>query len=295
MNLAISEIKPNPFKKHINDGKLYEERVEICLESIEHGTLPENFTVRKNEAGEYELTTGHHKLEALRRKKGEDYKVAVNLVDYSDEVMVIDLFRENATQGNGNCDFETQRDGILLAREFLRFKTGIPSKFNLGVGGLGVSTSNGTNLVQQNPVGGLKPSTGFHPKGQKSGSQALPDSPLAVARFLSRHGATIGDENVRMFLAIADGLAPELQKLVGNEAGLSIRIASGVSNCDAEAQRDLVQVVRLMQELNFALNALSPHLSNFNSNTLGFLSKLSEKLGEVKSDFDLQLQEATEE
>lgn len=73
IELEVGVIKPNPFKKFINKGKLDEERVAKMGESLEHGTLPMIFSVRKTDKG-YELCSGHHRVKAIEKKKGKDFK-----------------------------------------------------------------------------------------------------------------------------------------------------------------------------------------------------------------------------
>ena len=89
MKAKLKELMPNPFKKYINKGALTQNRLDIMKESIEHGTLPEHFTARKNN-GVLELTSGHHRHHALMEKKGKEYEVDITLVDFNDEQMLID-------------------------------------------------------------------------------------------------------------------------------------------------------------------------------------------------------------
>jgi hypothetical protein len=164
VEIAIKDIKPNPFKKFINEGKLDAERVEKLKESIEHGTLPEGFTCRKF-GGEFQQAFGHHRLDALKQVKGKDYKVQCSIVDYSDEQMLVDLVRENITQRDS--DFSDTEGSIVLARNWLQ---------------------SGANDVKQfyNTVKGKK---GFQ-------AVQLPDSFRSIAKFLSKNGKAISHEKL---------------------------------------------------------------------------------------------------
>lgn len=110
IELQVGEIKSNPFKKYISNGKLDEERLQKMEESLTHGTLPLSFTVREKNGG-FELSSGHHRIAAIKRKKGKDFKVSINIVDYSDELMLVDMIRENLTQRGS--DFHDVEDRML--------------------------------------------------------------------------------------------------------------------------------------------------------------------------------------
>ena len=165
MKIPISSIKPNPFKKFINDGKLDKERVGKMEESIAHGTLPNYFSVRKAGAG-YELCSGHHRLEGFKRKHGKDFKVEVGVVDFSDETMLVDMVRENLTQRDS--DFQDTESSVVLARAWLGSKTSSVKQFNSRFKG--------------------KP--GY--KGM-AGSEPLPDSCRSIALVLKKSGGGLHD------------------------------------------------------------------------------------------------------
>ena len=127
MKIKLKDLKPNPFKKYIHDGKFDKERLATLNESLEHGTLPQHFRVRKkNET--YEQCSGHHTLEVLRKKYGNEYKVDCEVVSFSDEQMLIDMVRENITQRD--TDFQDTRESVVLARGWLQSKAGSVKQFN---------------------------------------------------------------------------------------------------------------------------------------------------------------------
>ena len=189
MKIKLSELKQNPFKKYIRDGELDEERLEILQESIDHGTLPEHFFARKND-GVFELTSGHHRLEALIRAKGGDYVVDVTPVSFSDEQMLVDMVRENITQRDS--DFRDTNESILLARSWLQSKALTVNQFNSEL---------------------KKHTGGNHSKGVW-GTESLPDSFRSIATFLSKNGKTISYVTVKNHLDMHDKLMPEIYEQI---------------------------------------------------------------------------------
>ena len=130
MKIKISELKANPFKKYINEGKYNNDRLDILKESIDHGTLPEHFFARKWN-GSFQITSGHHRLKALSDVKGSEYPVDVTWVDFSDEQMLVDMVRENITQRD--TDFHDTKESIVLARSWLQSKCTDVKSFNIGM------------------------------------------------------------------------------------------------------------------------------------------------------------------
>jgi len=117
--IEIEKIKFNPFKKFINGGKLNPEIIEKLKESISHKTLPEIFSVREKD-GNYELCFGHHRLEALKQVYGKTHKITINIVNYDDETMLIDMVRENIT--HRDVDYQDKKESIVLAYNWLNSK-----------------------------------------------------------------------------------------------------------------------------------------------------------------------------
>lgn len=231
MKLKVKELNPNPFKKFINNGKLDNERVDKLKESIEHGTLPESFTARKNDKGKYELTSGHHRLEAIKQVKGNDYEVAIEEVNYNDETMLIDMVRENLTQRE--TDFKDTEESIVLARAWLQNKCSTVKLLDSAY------------------------KSGKHTKG-KEGSEPQVDSSRQIAQFLSKQGKTISHETIRSYLIIYDKLDPELhgkvQKLESatkeeREELLPKRIASELAQIEQEYQKPVFEQIK-KEELN---------------------------------------------
>ena len=190
MKLKLSELKQNPFKKFINDGKLSDDRVELLQESIEHGTLPENFFVRNNN-GVYELTSGHHRVEALKRSKGKDYEVIVNVVNYNDEQMLIDMVRENLTQRD--TDYHDTSESIVLARGWLQSGVSGVKQFNTVV--KQTRKDNGTFDKQE-------------------------DSYRSVAKFLSKNGKAVCYVTVKNYLDINDKVDETIKNKIKKFKGM---------------------------------------------------------------------------
>jgi hypothetical protein len=231
MKVKVTELNSNPFKKFINNGKFDKERIDKLKESIEHGTLPENFTARKNDRGKYELTSGHHRLEAIKQVKGNDYEVAIEEVNYNDETMLIDMVRENLTQRE--TDFKDTEESIVLARAWLQNKCSTVKLLDSAY------------------------KSGKHTKG-KEGSEPQVDSSRQIAQFLSKQGKMISHETIRSYLIIYDKLDPELhgkvQKLESatkeeREELLPKRIASELAQIEQEYQKPVFEQIK-KEELN---------------------------------------------
>src|SRR5690242_13637785 len=95
VTVALSDLKPNPFKKDICGGRLDPEVVSQIKESATKTSFWEQWVVRKTDAG-YEMAFGHHRLQAAIELFGAAHRVGVQLEDYSDEQMMIALADENS-------------------------------------------------------------------------------------------------------------------------------------------------------------------------------------------------------
>lgn len=190
VKIKISEIKANPFKRFINEGKLDSERVDKLIESIEHGTLPAQFVARKNKAGEWEQTSGHHRLAAFKKKYGKDYEVDVTPVKFSDELMLIDMVRENITQRD--TDFHDTEASIILARTWLESGASSVKELNTWF-----KDGRKSNAI----------------KGKEK-FQELPDSYRSVSKFLSKNGTVMSYVTVRKYINIHDKLSPKLHNKI---------------------------------------------------------------------------------
>lgn len=228
IEIEVGKIKPNPFKKYINEGRLDKDRVAKMEESIEHGTLPINFYMREQD-GKYELAHGHHRLAAVINKKGKNFRVPAIIVDYSDELMLVDMIRENLT--HRDSDFGDTEDSCVLARAWL---------------------GTGAGTVKQFDSAYKAYKSGSHKKG-KEGSEPLPDSCRSIAKFLSKQGKTISYETIRNYLLIHDNLIPELHKKVGKlenateekqKMVIGRREATELSKLDKEEQLPIYNAIK---------------------------------------------------
>ncbi|MBE3128961.1 MAG: ParB N-terminal domain-containing protein, partial [Actinobacteria bacterium] len=101
ITIEAGKIKPNPFKKYIEEGGLSETIIEGLIESFKQTIFHDNLAARENKEGEIELIYGHHRLEAVKRYYGKDYQINLKVYfyeDFTDEKMLIDMIRENLTQ-----------------------------------------------------------------------------------------------------------------------------------------------------------------------------------------------------
>ena len=97
MKIRLSELKPNPFKKEINKGRMNKEIVEKIKSNIKElglmGSLP---VFQKDE--KYFLVAGHHRVQALKETFGNNFEVEVTLHNYSKENLLRGMVVENLTQ-----------------------------------------------------------------------------------------------------------------------------------------------------------------------------------------------------
>jgi len=225
MKIKLNELQPNPFKKYINDGKLNGDRLEILKESIDHGTLPENFFARKNNGGTWEMTSGHHRHRVLLDVKGSNYEVDITPVDFTDEQMLIDMVRENLTQRD--TDFHDTFESIILARYWLQSKAPTVKQFH--------------NRLKN---------------GTLQGSEPQPDSYRSIAKFLSKKGKTLSYHTVKNYLDIRDKVSPEIietiKKLKGGrtpENITSFKQAIAISGIkDFHEQKDVLEAIKNSRE-----------------------------------------------
>jgi hypothetical protein len=97
MKLKLSELKPNPFKKEINKGKLNEEIIQRIKSNIKELGLMGSLPIFKKEE-EYYLIAGHHRVQALKETFGNNFEVEVTLHNYSNENILRGMVVENLTQ-----------------------------------------------------------------------------------------------------------------------------------------------------------------------------------------------------
>jgi len=74
MKIKLKDLLPNPFKKHINGGRLNKERIDLLKESITKDGFWDNVMCREKD-GKYELAYGHHRIEAAKEVLGGDYVI----------------------------------------------------------------------------------------------------------------------------------------------------------------------------------------------------------------------------
>jgi len=216
VKVRIEEIKFNPFKKFINGGKLEEERVDKLVESIEHGTLQPNFVGRKNEKGQYEISSGHHRIGAFKKKFGKDFKVEFMPIKFSDEQMLVDMVRENLTQ-RGEGSFRDTEESAVLTRAWRLSKFTSVKQFHKG------SKEWLSKRLHKN--------NGTFVKGKMLGSYR------DIADFLSKNGKAISYHTVANYLKIHDNLDGNLKKKLEN--------LENATDKDAEEKMGIKTAIRL--------------------------------------------------
>ena len=117
MKIKISDLKPNPFKKDINGGKLNQEQVNVIKSNIKELGLMGSIPIFKKD-NQYFLIAGHHRIEALKQVYGKDFEVEVTLHNYSDENVLRGMVIENLTQRRG--DFTEELSNLKVIRKWLQ-------------------------------------------------------------------------------------------------------------------------------------------------------------------------------
>lgn len=228
MKIAISEIRPNPFKKKINGGKLDEETIAKIRANIQELGLMGALPVFKRD-GQYHLVAGHHRLEALKRQYGKDHKIEVVVHDYSEENTLRGMVIENLTQRNG--EFREELENVVLVRDYLK------------------------NHPELSGRSAPEKSTGGRPPGTSE-----PGSSSEVARWINKNGEVMHETKIKDLLRINDSLAPELLEKVtkashsvnleDNKDVLPVKDASVISTIkDHEEQRAITEIIK-NEELN---------------------------------------------
>lgn len=116
MKLKIKDLNSNPFKKEINNGKLNEVQIEEISGNLEElgymGAIP---VVKIKE--KYHLVNSHHRVEALKRKFGKDYEIAVTVHNYNDDQLIRGMVIENLSQRGS--DFKEEIENIRTVEDYL--------------------------------------------------------------------------------------------------------------------------------------------------------------------------------
>ena len=97
MKVKLSELKSNPFKKQISNGKLNKEIIKKIKGNMKELGLMGSLPVFKKD-NQYYLVAGHHRTQALKETYGKDFQVEVTVHNYSDENVLRGMVVENLTQ-----------------------------------------------------------------------------------------------------------------------------------------------------------------------------------------------------
>ena len=116
MKVKLKDLKPNPFKKGINQGRLDESKVAILKESIEKDGFWDNIICRKNCSG-YEIAYGHHRLEAAKQVFGKEFEIDIPCKKIDDASMLRILGNENNSQNSELGVY--QIDQVVITKKFL--------------------------------------------------------------------------------------------------------------------------------------------------------------------------------
>lgn len=116
MKLRIEQLKPNPFKKEISNGKYNETQLQEIKGNLGELGLMGAIPI-VNIKGQYHLVNSHHRLEALKRMYGKKHQVEVTLHKYSSDQLFKGMVIENLSQ-RGN-DFKEELENIRAVENYL--------------------------------------------------------------------------------------------------------------------------------------------------------------------------------
>lgn len=117
IKVALRDLRPNPFRKKINGGKLDPEKVERLEESVGLDGFWDCLVGRERD-GKIEIAFGHHRVAAATNVLGKDYETWISIDDLPRERMIRMMANENsASDGASEQD---QIDMVGLARNWLK-------------------------------------------------------------------------------------------------------------------------------------------------------------------------------
>jgi len=226
VKIKLSDLKPNPFKKFINNGKFNEDIIEKLIEGYKQTKFHENMSARNNN-GKIELIYGHHRIEAAKRLYGKNYEINLkvySIKDFPDEKMLIDMIRENLTQRD--TDYRDTSDSIILAKRWLK------GEFE------------------------SKPTLHSRTHGGDRRSQEI--GVRQIANFISTQGKTISHTQVGKYIKIEEKLSPKLKEMVGKgdraghleEGRLGFEVSSSLSEIEDEKDQEILANKIVESDLN---------------------------------------------
>src|SRR6266566_3600219 len=116
-SVALGDLKPNPFKKLICEGKLDDFKVRELAGSINDNGFWDRLVGREKD-GETQIAFGHHTVSAGKKALGKDYVTSIQILPLSDADMLRMLAAENAT--NKTDSVEAQVDVVRVVQIELR-------------------------------------------------------------------------------------------------------------------------------------------------------------------------------
>ena len=180
MEIEISRLKPNPFKRQINSGKLNREQINKIKASLKDLGFMGSFSVTQ-EGNSYSLNFGHHRQQAVIEKFGKNYKVNITIQNYNEDQKLRAMVIENVTQRG--VEFQEKAENLVVIRNYLK-------KSNY------VRNPNKIKITKNNPKGAGR--------NDESGSIR------AVAEWLNRNGEIMPNTTIHELLNTKDFLAPDL-------------------------------------------------------------------------------------
>lgn len=207
MKIQLGSIEPNPFKKHIEGGRIDVSRVEKVLESADRNEFWHGWHVREHN-GRYQLLWGHHRLAAAIKLFGKNFEVSAITHDLTDEQMFSSLANENVKDDNP----QEKTDVIEFAQKYLQEH---PESCKV------------LGHVAQNPEKGGRP----HEHG----------SPQCIASFLGEKNWPL--TTIKRYIKIAT-LPPDIKAKVAPPTGSRKDVGHGIKpgelrQSDAVALADL--------------------------------------------------------
>ena len=197
MKLQLSKLKPNPFKKEINGGKLDENTISKIQSNLKElglmGSLP---VFKKN--NQYFLIAGHHRVEAMKREFGKNYEILVDVKDYSEDQILRGMVIENLTQRDN--EYREEEANVLMVRNYL-------TKNKILLDGEGIIRPTGGQMKSQR-------------EDERGGRTDEFGSIRQIALWIDKDkGDVMKRSKIGNLIAVYEKLSPELLKKIEKTGG----------------------------------------------------------------------------
>lgn len=255
MKVKLKDIKPNPFKKRINKGRLSKEKIERLAESIEKDGFWDNVMGRKHE-GEIQIAYGHHRLAAAKKVYGPNHCIDLKLEKLDESQMLRILANENVAQETD--DTICQIDIVKQCKSFLESQLCVRP-----AGGVGLSNRS----VAQRKAKGI--------------------GALQISEFLGEKNWS--ETKVLSLFRLDNKLIPEVKEKLKNVGHVGASKKHGISRATGEIlvqlpKNEQARVAKIVEKQKLSSLEVRPIVKAINSGD----EKLAKQARKVQSMDDLK-------